>query len=131
MKILIVDDDEFSRVLLLDMLRDVGQCDMAINGYDAIDVFMRSRADGVPYDLICLDVIMPGIDGLQVLKQIRALEARDSISEAESVKVIMISSMSDLEHIMMAFNPACEAYMIKPFERSLLYEHLAMFGFQV
>ena len=131
MKILIVDDDKLSRVMLYNMLNSVGQCDMAINGYEAIDAFKRSHAEGAPYDLICLDVIMPDIDGLQVLKQIRAIETRDSIDASEAVKVIMVSSMSDLEHIMMSFNASCEAYMIKPFERNLLFEHLAAFGFEV
>lgn len=131
MKILIVDDDEFSRVMLSEILKDLGTCDTASNGYEAIDAFMRARTEGAPYDLICLDIIMPEIDGLQVLKQIRSIETVDSIAFPDSVRIIMVSSMSDLEHIMMSFDSRCEAYMIKPFERQQLLDHLILLGFDV
>ena len=131
MKILIVDDDKLSRAILSEMLKDLGSCDLAVNGYEAIDAFMRSRSAGSPYDLICLDIIMPEIDGLQVLRQIRSIEAQNMISYPDSVRVIMVSSMSDLEHIMMSFDSRCEAYMIKPFERQQLLENLSLLGLDV
>jgi two-component system chemotaxis response regulator CheY len=128
MKILIVDDDEFSRTILSDILRDIGQCDMACNGYEAIDAFMQAGSDGAPYDLICLDLIMPEIDGLQVLRQIRTIEERESIDFADSVKVVMVSSMSDFEHIMMSFDSRRESYLLKPCTRQQLLEQLTAFG---
>ena len=131
MKILIVDDDEFSRVILFEMLKDVGQCDMACDGFEAIDFFMRSRTEGAPYDLVCLDYIMPEMDGHQVLKQIRSIELKDCSHTSDAVKVIMISSMSDLEHIMMAFDAKVEAFLLKPFHREQLLENLISLGFRV
>ena len=125
MKFLIVDDDKFCRVLLAEILSDFGQCDMACNGYEAIDAFMQARSDNVPYDLICLDIIMPELDGLQVLKQIRLIESREAENSHDTVKVLMVSSISDFEHITMSFDPRFEAYMIKPFVRAQLFEHLA------
>lgn len=131
MKILIVDDDEFSRAILSDMLKTVGDCDLAANGYEALEAYVRASSTGAPYDLICLDIIMPEIDGLQVLRQIRAIETQNLISYPESVRVIMVSSMSDLEHIMMSFDSRCEAYMIKPFDRQLLLDQLLSLGFEL
>jgi len=128
MKILIVDDDELCRVMHLDMLDDLGECDLAANGSEAIEAFVRALSEGAPYDLICLDIIMPGIDGLQVLKKIRAIEAENNVVFPDSVRVIMVSSMSDMEHIMASFDSRCEAYMIKPFERRLLLNHLSLLG---
>ena len=128
MKFLIVDDVELSRVMLAEILRDFGQCDMACNGYEAIDAFMQARSDNAPYDLICLDIIMPELDGLQVLKQIRLIESREAENAHDAVKVLMVSSISDFEHITMSFDPRYEAYMIKPFVREHLFEHLATFG---
>ncbi|MEI6205910.1 MAG: response regulator [Desulfuromonadales bacterium] len=129
MRILIVDDEQFSRVMLSDLLGEYGQCDMAANGYEAIDAFMRARAEGAPYDLICLDIIMPEMDGQQVLKQIRSIEARDSVHGIDAVRVLVVSAMSDLEHIMMSFDSRYEAYMMKPVDRQQLVEHLALLGF--
>lgn len=131
MKILIVDDDELSRVVLSEMLKDSGTCDSAVNGYEAIDKFMSAHSDGTPYDLVCLDVIMPELDGLQVLKQFRSIEAQNKITFPDSVRVIMVSSMSDLEHIMMAFDSRCETYMIKPFDRQQLVGQLSFLGLEV
>ena len=80
MKILIVDDDALSRKVLGDMLEELGQCDIVSNGIEAIDFFMRSITQKDLYDLVCLDIIMPEIDGIQVLKKIRDIEAQQSIS---------------------------------------------------
>lgn len=131
MKILIVDDDELSRVILSDMLKDMGSCDRAPGGKEALEMFTRSLEAGTLYDLICLDIIMPEIDGLQVLRQIRLIEAQHMINFPDSVRVIMVSSMSDLEHIMMSFDSRCEAYMIKPFDRQQLFDQLTSLGFTV
>ncbi|MDD2364687.1 MAG: response regulator [Desulfuromonadaceae bacterium] len=131
MKILIVDDDGFSRSVLSEMLKTFGQCDQAADGYQAVDAYMKAALEGAQYDLICLDIIMPGMDGLQVLRHIRSIESENGISFPDSVRVIMVSSMSDLEHIMMSFDSRCEAYMIKPFDPQQLIDQLAFLGFKV
>lgn len=128
MKILIVDDDELCRVMLSDMLDDLGECNLAANGSEAIEAFVRAHSEDAPYELICLDIIMPEIDGLQVLKRIRAIEAENNVFFPDSVRVIMVSSMSDMEHIMASFDSRCEAYMIKPFDRNQLIDHLSLLG---
>ncbi|MFZ4857184.1 MAG: response regulator [Desulfuromonadaceae bacterium] len=128
MNILIVDDDELSRVMLSEMLEELGSCDAAAGGREGLGLFHRAFAAGKPYELICLDVIMPDIDGFQLLRQIRSTETENSVALPDAARIIMISSMSDLEHIMASFDAACEAYMIKPLERQELFGQLEQWG---
>lgn len=74
MKILVVEDDFSSQQLLLRYLKNQGETDIAEDGEKAVALFQKAQAAGVPYDLICLDIMLPTLDGQAVLKQVRALE---------------------------------------------------------
>lgn len=65
MKILIVEDDYASRRFLNKLLSDYGECDITVNGKEAVDAFMLSCLDEAPYQLICLDIMMPELDGIK------------------------------------------------------------------
>jgi two-component system, response regulator, stage 0 sporulation protein F len=66
-KLLIVDDEENIRILFKEELEDEGyEVDMAANGYEALEKFKKGT-----YDLIILDIKMPGMDGIQVLNEIK------------------------------------------------------------
>lgn len=73
MRILIVDD-ELSRKKAQRILSQHGQCDIAINGTEALDAFRLAHEEGKPYDLITMDILMPDIDGIEALKGIREWE---------------------------------------------------------
>ncbi|MEI6212498.1 MAG: response regulator [Desulfuromonadales bacterium] len=130
MKILIVDDDLLSREILNDILTPFGSCLLAKNGQEAVDCFTAAREQGAPFDVICLDFIMPVMDGVQARKHIRQIEQDAGTALQDAVKIIMISSMSDLELIMMGFDPVCDAYTLKPFDVDQLMGIFAGFGFQ-
>ncbi len=72
MKILLAEDDFASRKFMTNYLEKYGECDITVDGEEAVDAFMMALEDGEPYDLICLDVMMPVLDGYQALKAIRA-----------------------------------------------------------
>lgn len=91
MKILIVEDDFASRKFILNFLSDYGECDVTVDGMEAVDAFMMAQEDQTPYDLICLDVMMPVMDGYQVLKTIRELEKQKQIPEDKQVRIIMMT----------------------------------------
>ena len=74
MKFLIVDDDPACREFLVAVLLPYGSCDLAFDGAEAIDAFRLALDDGEPYDLICLDIMMPGVDGHKALDGIRSIE---------------------------------------------------------
>jgi two-component system chemotaxis response regulator CheY len=74
MRALLVEDDFASRLLLQTFLFRFGECHAAANGREAVEVFRASWEMGLPYDLICMDVMMPEMDGCEAVRQIRAQE---------------------------------------------------------
>lgn len=71
MRILMAEDDFVSRVLLQNILSSYGDVDVTINGLEAVEAFSLAFDEGQPYDLVCLDIMMPEMDGLEALKEIR------------------------------------------------------------
>ncbi|HOS97149.1 MAG TPA: response regulator [Deltaproteobacteria bacterium] len=124
MKILIVDDDFTSRILLQEMLSPYGQCHVAVNGREAIEAFMVAWNEGSPYDLVCLDIMMPEVDGQTVLKGIRAMEETEGVPLGNGVKIIMTSALDDKENVLSAFKELCDAYLVKPINKVKLLGYL-------
>jgi two-component system chemotaxis response regulator CheY len=86
MRILIVDDDFSSRLILQEMLSPYGECDVAVNGTQAVEAFMLAWHEDRRYDLICLDIMMPDVDGQVVLKGIRSMEESEGVLLGDGVK---------------------------------------------
>jgi two-component system chemotaxis response regulator CheY len=124
MKVLVVEDDFASRKLLRKYLEPYGECDIAVNGEEAIDVFQLSLVDNKPYDLICLDIMLPKIDGQEVLKKVREIESAQGIHGVKGSKIIMTTALNDPQNIMKAFKSQCEAYLTKPIDQASLIEEL-------
>ena len=116
MKILLAEDDFASRKFMDKYLSQFGDCEVTVDGEEAVDAFMMALEDGEPYDLICLDVMMPVLDGYQVLKAIRDIEAERGISKKDRVKVIMTTALNEERNVKMAFDLGCEAYSGKPID---------------
>lgn len=133
MKILIVEDDFATRKLMLAHLTHVGECDVAVNGREAIKAFAAALNSGSPYHLICLDISMPEQDGQQTLQQIRALEEQKGfdLASEQSVKVIMTTAFDDNHNILSAFRQGCESYLVKPVNRQKLFAEIAKVGLLV
>jgi two-component system chemotaxis response regulator CheY len=81
-----------------------------------------------PYDLICLDIMLPKKDGQTVLKEIRDMESDAGIGGLAGVKVIMTTALSDPKNIMEAFSSQCEAYIPKPISKKKLLEEMKGLG---
>jgi two-component system, chemotaxis family, chemotaxis protein CheY len=128
MKSLIVEDDLTSRLLLEAILAPYGECHNVVNGKEALEAFCQAKAVGRQYDLICLDIMMPEMDGQEVLKQIRVLEEADGILIGKGVKIIMSTALTDPKNVVKAHYQICQAYMIKPIDKAVLLEHLMAFG---
>jgi len=124
MKFLIVDDDPACRKLLKTVLSPYADCDQAFDGGEAIDAVRLALEDGAPYDLICLDIMMPGTDGHEALQAIRALEHRHGIGGTDAVKVIMTTALMDSKHCVRAFEGGCESYVTKPLHVDELLEQV-------
>jgi len=129
MRTLIVEDDFLARSLLSTLLSEYGICHVAVNGQEALQAVERGLKENVPYDLICLDIIMPVMDGQQALQEIRRIEERHGIRGLDMVKVIMVTAADDSNNIMKAFRQGqCEAYLTKPLNREKLITHIRDLG---
>ena len=125
MKILVVDDDVVCRDLLLQYLSEHGLTQGVANGQEGLAAFQEALDSGDPYDLICLDIMMPGVNGQEILKLIRKLERNRGIAPADQVKVFMITGLTDSGNISEAFQDGrCDAYLSKPVNLVHLGKHL-------
>lgn len=120
MKSLVVDDDFFSRRVLQTIFSGYGECHVAVDGKEALFAFEQALAEEAPYDVICLDIMMPEMDGQEVLKKLREMEEKKGIFGSDSVKIIMTTALDDSENIRQAFRSQCESYLIKPISKSKL-----------
>ena len=127
MKTLIVDDEFTSRLILQKLLMDYGETHVVSSGKEAIDVFSEAMLNKDPYDLVCLDIMMPDIDGQSVLDELRAIEDLEGLHGSDGAKIIMISALKDKKTIMQAFKSQCEGYLVKPIDGNKLLEQLKAF----
>lgn len=128
MKILIAEDDFITRRLLKIILSQYGECDIAVDGKEAVFAFELALSEHEPYDLICLDIVMPELDGQQALKQIREIENKAGIGGLDGVKILIITAMKDKKNIVEAFHTGCEAYIVKPFDKKSIATELEKIG---
>lgn len=124
MKILIVEDDFASRKLLKKYLTEFGEVDVATDGRDAVLAFKASLEEGITYDVIFLDIMLPKMSGQDVLKEIRVMENEQGIFGSKMVKIIMTTALSDATNIMSAFNSQCEAYITKPIDKQKIIKEM-------
>jgi two-component system chemotaxis response regulator CheY len=124
MRILIVEDDFTSRRMLSLFLAPYGQAEIAVDGEEAVTAFRTALSEKQPYDLICLDVMMPRLDGQAALRQIRGLEEQDGVMLGFGAKIIMVTALSDHQTVMTAFREQADAYLVKPIDRHKLLEVL-------
>ncbi len=126
MKILIVDDDFVTRKILMATLKSVGDCDLACSGLEAIEALQDAERGGTSYDLVLLDIMMPEMDGLEVLKRIRTFENKNG--KPYGTKVVMATSVSDREHVIGSFHEGCDGYIVKPFTPESVLKDLLKHG---
>lgn len=129
MKALIVEDDFFSRLMLKEILSPLGECDFAMNGKEAITAFNAALNTGVPYDLICMDIMMPEMDGQEALRIIREIENGHHITGGKEVKVVMITALGDPKNVFEAYyQGGATAYLVKPISKDKLLAELKSFA---
>ena len=128
MKILLAEDDFATRKFMTSFLSRYGECDVTVDGMEAVDAFMMALEDDEPYDLVCLDVMMPVMDGYQALMGIRNLEKERKIPEEKAAKVIMTTALNDEKNVKMAFELGCTIYSGKPIDQERFEQALKKLG---
>ena len=116
MKILLAEDDFASRKFMDKYLSQYGECDATVDGEEAVNAYLMALEDEEPYDLICLDVMMPVMNGYQALEAIRKDEAERGVEKEDRVKIIMATALSGERVVDKAKKLECEAYAGKPID---------------
>ena len=124
MRTLIVEDEFNSRNLMTKFLNPLGPTDVATDGLEATSAFKQAHDENEPYDLICLDIMMPNKDGYETLKEIREIEKELGIRGLDGVKIIMTTAVDSKQSILNTFRQGCESYIIKPIGKNKLYDEL-------
>ena len=117
MRALIVDDSRFVRGYLRGLLEEKGiECEEAADGQAGMD----QLNGGVPFDVTLIDWNMPVMNGLEMLKALRA--------QGFDCKVLMVTTEAENDFILRALDAGADEYLMKPFDDEALSEKLAMLG---
>jgi two-component system chemotaxis response regulator CheY len=119
-KALIVDDSKTIRMVLSRILRELGYevCE-AENGIDALKMIQSEKA---AVNLVLADWNMPEMNGLDLVKHLR------QNPELASLKVIMVTTETEVDHIVSALEAGANEYVMKPFTKDILIGKLEMVG---
>ncbi len=125
-KSLVAEDDASTRKLLQIFLSGFGECDIALDGREAVEMCRLTRAKKQRYDLICMDLRMPHMDGLEAIREIRKQEEIDGV--AEPARIIVTTAHTDIESVNGALLGHCDAYLAKPIDTARLRTELRDLG---
>ena len=128
MKSLIVEDEFTSRVVLQRVLTRFGECHIAVNGEEAIRAFIDAREKNAPYQLVCMDILLPGMSGIEAVSRMRAAEEQRGIYSNGGVKIRMTTAVEETEDVVESFKALCDAYLIKPIDAGQMLHRLQFLG---
>jgi len=127
LRVLLVEDDFASRLILQTFLSRYGECHIAVNGREAVDAFRLALDSGQSYDLICMDIMMPEMDGREAVRQIRAIEEARGILSTYGSKIVMTTAVDDVREVIRCFRELCDAYLMKPIDLGKLLGYMRTF----
>lgn len=121
MKTLIVDDEA---TCLVELLNEWGSCDVATTGIEGLEYVENALKIKAPYELILLDIILPELNGLDLIKKIRRLELVYNIKSVDESKIVVISTRRDEPSILEAFRNGGTGWIGKPIDPNSLIANL-------
>jgi PAS domain S-box-containing protein len=126
LSILVAEDNEINALLARALLVRLGHYPtMAASGAAAIESWLAARAAGTPFDRVLMDLHMPGMDGLEATRQIRAIEAETNAPRMPILALTANASAEDREECLAA---GMDGFLVKPLDRERLAAALAAFG---
>jgi len=131
-RVLVVDDQATARQVMSAILSDHGHVDVAETGEQAVGMVAEALADGWPYDLVCMDISMPGlVSGDKAVRCIRSHEER--LQVVNPVPIVMVSASDNMSSFVQSLGlTGADAYLVKPFDfaqiqdviQRYLYKHV-------
>jgi len=128
-KCLITEDDFISRRILRELLSPYSDIEIAVDGEEALTAFKLAHEAKAPYELICMDIMMPKMDGREALRHIRKLEKEMGVPPSLEVKIIMTTALDDPKTVFDSFyQDGATAYLVKPISKQKLIRELRALG---
>ncbi len=124
LRTLLVEDDFVSRLLLQTFLSRHGECHVAVNGKEAVEAFGSALQSGLKYDLVCMDIMMPEMDGREAVRRVRALEESRGILSSSGAKIIMITALTEIKDVSRCYQELCDSYLVKPIDLAELLSQM-------
>ena len=129
MRILIVEDDFGSRRYMQKLLSSFGECDVVVDGEEAVEAFRLAWEEHSPYDVVFLDIMLPKMDGQEALKRIRENERTIGVKPYDEVKVVITSVLEDPKNVIEAYHKGgANSYLVKPLEKDKLQIEMEKLG---
>lgn len=129
MRILIVDDEFSTRMIVKEMMERYGECDVCVDGDEAVEAFSMALDRKKPYDLVFMDVLMPRMGGIEALERIRGMELEREIPPRDLAKVVVLSVVDEVKTVMNAFKKGeVTAYLTKPLDLDKLVDAIQAIG---
>jgi two-component system, chemotaxis family, chemotaxis protein CheY len=126
MKSLVAEDDATNRKLLRAFLSRYGECDIAVDGMEAVNAVVLAIQSHHEYDMVCMDLRMPEMDGQEAIREIRKEEF--SRNASKPTKIIVTTIHTDTDSITGALLGRCDAYLVKPIDTAKLKKELKALG---
>jgi len=124
MRVLVVDDSETARTALVEMLESFGvAADAASSGELALARMQDALARGLPYQVVLMDYVMPGWDGVETIRRLRALEGLEGVAHA-APSILMVSASARETVQLQAGTLQLQGFLNKPVGPALLYHSL-------
>lgn len=124
LRVLIAEDDSNSLLILKRFIDPLAECDTAVDGKEAMDKYLTSLDEERPYDIIFLDIMMPRMNGIEVMEQIRDRELESGVLGADAVNIVMTTAVDDEQKIFDAHVTGCFNYLIKPLSKKSVIEQI-------
>ena len=94
---------------------------------EAVEAFQTALAGGKNYDLICMDIMMPEMDGREAVRQIRAFEEERGIRSPYGATIFMTTTVQEIREVFQCFRELCDAYLLKPIDLGRLLTKMTFF----
>lgn len=125
-RILIVDDEAIGRTVMEDIFGRYGQTLSVSTGTDAIRLYEKAASVGKGFNLVLLDISLEDMNGLDLLKQLKAF---DAAQKTKGATIIMVTAHSERELVLGCIQSGCRAYFIKPLKQEAVDKKMAELGF--